>query len=128
MATAQRSYLGIDVGGTKVGLRFELEDGEPDAGPVHPGQRDAEVLETRMDWPAEGGADADLAALTRAVDQACADWCHPVSAVGVAMPATVSADGIVLAWPGRPSWVGLDLAAALGDVVPAALDDVVPAT
>jgi kanosamine 6-kinase len=111
MATAQRSYLGIDVGGTKVGLRFEIGDAEHD-------RPDAEVLETRMDWPGEGGVDADLAALTRAVKQACADWGRPLSAVGVAMPATVAADGVVTAWPGRPSWVGLDLAAALRGVVP----------
>jgi kanosamine 6-kinase len=34
------------------------------------------------------------------------------------MPAVCDADGTVLTWPGRPSWVGLDLTAALGNILP----------
>jgi kanosamine 6-kinase len=133
------SHLGIDIGGTKVALRFEDDRGG--------------VLEARASWPPGGTVADDLAALTDLVQQARADWDSSERAdrsgragrsgradrsdrsgrngphstaggdrapagVGVAMPGTVAPDGRVLAWPGRPAWTGLDLAAALGRVLP----------
>ncbi|MFC8607661.1 ROK family protein, partial [Streptomyces olivaceus] len=39
--------------------------------------------------------------------------------VGIALPATVDAGGVVSAWPNRPWWTGLDLRALLRDLFPA---------
>lgn len=46
---------------------------------------------------------------------------RPFTGVGVAVPATLDARGRVVAWPTRPSWVGLDLAGVLRGLFPAAL-------
>jgi kanosamine 6-kinase len=109
MTAGADSYLGVDVGGTKVGLRFET------------GERagTGEVFEARATWPRDGGVDADLAVLAELVEQAGGTWGQPLRAVGVAMPGTIAPDGTLLAWPGRRSWVGLDLGAALRTIFPA---------
>ena len=56
--------------------------------------------------------------LAEGVTALLAGWPEPVGAVGVALPATCDAAGTVTVWPGRPSWVGLDLATALGELFP----------
>jgi kanosamine 6-kinase len=111
MTAGADSYLGVDVGGTKVGLRFETGDGGTAGG--------TEVFEARAQWPPDGGVDADLAVLAELVRRSGETWGRPLRAVGVAMPGTVAPDGTLLAWPGRRSWVGLDLAVALRTVLPA---------
>ncbi|MEU4564020.1 ROK family protein [Actinoplanes sp. NPDC023936] len=97
------AFLGIDVGGTKVALR--AEDGS------------AEPYETRFEWPHAATVEQDVAALTRHI--AALTRRIPIGAAGVAMPATV-AGGRVVSWPGRSSWVGLDLESALPGLVPGA--------
>lgn len=94
--------LGIDIGGTKVGLRFEAGD---------------HIHEVRANWP-DGGVRADLGALAELVATAATDWGGTVSAVGIAMPGTLSPAGEVLAWPGRPSWLGVELGRELAAIVP----------
>ncbi|MER7274993.1 ROK family protein [Dactylosporangium sp. NPDC000244] len=81
--------LGIDVGGTKVALR--LSSG----------------FDATLAWPDSSTAQQDLALLGSYVRGLEFD------AVGVAMPATMDGDGRVVAWPTRPSWIGLDLRAEL---------------
>ncbi|WP_058042925.1 ROK family protein [Streptomyces roseifaciens] len=102
------SVLGIDLGGTKVAIRLE-----PGAG--------AEAAQSVFRWPAVGGPAADLTALAAAVEalrRAPAD--DSVTAVGVAVPATLDASGRVRGWPSRPSWRGLDLVRALTGLWPEA--------
>lgn len=89
--------LGIDVGGTKVAVRTE---------------RHGTVAEHIMTWPAEGSARDDLEVLGHWLGVALTGQPAP-TAVGMAMPATCDATGTVVTWPGRPSWTGLDLRAAL---------------
>jgi kanosamine 6-kinase len=92
--------LGIDVGGTKVALRAEGAGLAP--------------LEAEFRWSPTATAAEDLAALATAVaaiDERSGGG--PVTAVGVAMPATLDTAGRVVTWPGRPSWTGLDLTARL---------------
>ncbi|MFI6037203.1 ROK family protein [Streptomyces sp. NPDC051315] len=101
------THLGMDVGGTKVALRALAPSGEH--------------TETVFRWPEERSVDADLAALaahTRTLVPAGA-----VEAVGVAMPATLDAEGRVVAWPGRPFWRGVDLRAELTGLLPGARVD-----
>lgn len=98
------SYLGIDVGGTKVALRVEDVTAH---------------REHTFRW-APGTADDDIAALTAAVCELRAAWPRPVTSVGVALPATLDREGRVTAWPSRPSWTGLDLTAKLAAVFPEA--------
>ncbi|MFG2044489.1 ROK family protein [Dactylosporangium sp. NPDC048998] len=99
------AYLGVDVGGTKTALRLEA-DGHA-------------AVESVVRWPVGGGVRHDLGVLARAVREVCAG--RPVlTAVGVAMPATVDGAGRVVGWPGRPSWTGLDLGAYLRELFPTA--------
>ncbi len=95
------SFLGIDVGGTKVALRLEGGGG---------------VSEATFAWPSPAGsADDDLEALRRGVKEVVSG---ELRAVGVAMPATVGADGRVTAWPNRPQWIDLKLGELLRDMFP----------
>ncbi|MFE7270607.1 ROK family protein [Streptomyces sp. NPDC057623] len=98
--------LGVDIGGTKVALRAEAPDGR--------------AHETTFTWPAAGTHAADLAALRTHAEAVTAGAGRAPTAVGVAVPATVDGDGRVTAWPTRPHWTGLDLAAALHGIFPAA--------
>ncbi|SDR33591.1 ROK family protein [Thermostaphylospora chromogena] len=95
------TYLGIDVGGTKVALRAESAAG---------------TRELRFAWAAAGTVEADLELLASQARALLAELPEPVVSVGVAMPATVGPDGRVAAWPSRPGWIGVDLPAALGEV------------
>ncbi|MER5362061.1 ROK family protein [Streptomyces sp. NPDC002785] len=97
------THLGIDVGGTKVAL--QEDDGTLSRTTVFP-------------WPRSSSAADDLEALARNVRELLDGIRRPVEAVGVAMPATVDAEGLVTTWPGRPSWTGLDLRAALHSLFP----------
>ncbi|WP_328336478.1 ROK family protein [Streptomyces violaceus] len=94
------------MGGTKVALRAEHTDGI--------------VREAGFRWPrATGGpvhAAADLDLLARQVRELCAAVPDELAGVGVAMPATLDAAGVVTAWPNRPGWTGLDLGGALREV------------
>jgi len=103
--------LGLDVGGTKVAVRV---------------QGDGAATEHTMRWPARGTVHDDLDALGRWLRAVLAGRLTP-TAVGVAMPATCDPAGTVLTWPGRSSWTGLDLPAALrgllGEIPVAWADD-----
>lgn len=105
------SYLGIDVGGTKVSLLVESRPG-----------RDEEVSadEDTFRWPATSDARQDLTLLAERVRLLLGRRPTLLSGVGVAMPATCDAAGVVRAWPGRPGWVGVDLAAFFRRLFPAA--------
>ncbi|MHA4818919.1 ROK family protein [Streptomyces aculeolatus] len=95
--------LGMDIGGTKAALRIEADGAEP--------------AQTAFTW---SGADvhADMAELAAALDRLCAGRPGPPGTAGVAVPATLDAEGRVTAWPGRPTWTGFDLTAALRDLLP----------
>ncbi|MEF9908099.1 ROK family protein [Streptomyces sp. P9-A2] len=88
------------MGGTKVALRAEHPDGT--------------VREAGFRWPS-GAADAarDLDLLVREVRELCAGAPDEPAGVGVAIPATLDAEGVVTAWPNRPDWHGLDVGGAL---------------
>jgi kanosamine 6-kinase len=101
-AAMTAGYLGIDVGGTKVALRHES------------GERHRTHT---FQW-APGDAARDVAALADAVRALRAEATDNLAAVGVALPATLDPAGRVTAWPSRPSWTGLDLAAELGALFP----------
>ncbi|MFH0179645.1 ROK family protein [Streptomyces cacaoi] len=94
------------MGGTKVALRAEHTDGT--------------VCEAGFRWPrAPDGpvhAAADLDLLARQIRELCAVAPDEWAGVGVAMPATLDAAGVVTAWPNRPGWTGLDLGGALREV------------
>ena len=98
------TYLGIDIGGTKVALRAE-QDGRP-------------AYEASFTWPASGGVAQDLDALGTHLKAVRERWGEPIERVGVAIPATVDAGGRVVTWPGRPTWVGLELPSALAELLP----------
>lgn len=95
-------YLGIDVGGTKVAMRIE--------------ERGASREHT-FQWTPGGAAD-DLATLVGAVGELRRAGTGDLAAVGVALPATLDPQGRVTAWPSRPTWTGLDLAAELDRLFP----------
>lgn len=100
------SYLGIDVGGTKVALRTEG------------GGAGTPAAETTFRWPEPARLTTDLEAFAKNI-RACLDnWPEPVRAVGMAMPATLDHAGRVTRWPGRPGWTGLDLAGWLRTALP----------
>ncbi|MGH3709498.1 MAG: ROK family protein [Pseudonocardiaceae bacterium] len=90
----------MDVGGTKVALRLEGSG--------------RKSYDTSFGWNStknrrsQGPAD-DLAMLADKVRELRGCWQEPIQAVGVAMPATLDGSGRVLAWPGRPGWVGVEL-------------------
>jgi kanosamine 6-kinase len=106
---AGRSYLGIDIGGTKVAMRLEGTDRPP--------------LNLTVRWPnPPGPVDADLDILGAALAGLRSCWDAEVVAVGVAVPATVDASGRITVWPNRPSWAGLELAPTLaGMALPATI-------
>nr|WP_308222726.1 ROK family protein [Frankia sp. AgPm24] len=108
--------LGIDIGGTKVALRIEPSgaDGGPGSG------ADVAPVESSFPWTPAASAPRDLADLTDGIAALRARWSGPLTAVGVAMPATVDPAGRVTTWPGRPSWTGLDFGAAMRGLVPGA--------
>jgi len=101
------SYLGIDIGGTKVALRATGE---------HP-----RTYDTAFRWPQPGGLAEDLEALAKGVDAVNDHWNMPIDAVGIAVPATMDSSGRVITWPGRPGWTGLDLRGTLHGLFPGAL-------
>ncbi|HEX6358692.1 ROK family protein [Actinophytocola sp.] len=90
------SYLGIDIGGTKVAARLET---------AHL------AYEEEIRWPPDPDPRRDLALLGGLVRRLGPRGRH--TAVGVASPATLDGAGRVVAWPNRPSWIGVDLVAAL---------------
>ncbi|WP_314220800.1 ROK family protein [Streptomyces zaehneri] len=94
------------MGGTKVALRAEHTDGT--------------VREAGFRWPrapdAPVPAAADLDLLARHIRELCAVAPDELAGVGVAMPATLDAAGVVTAWPNRPGWSGLDLGGALREL------------
>lgn len=101
--------LGIDFGGTKValavsGVGADCWQGTPDA---------------YFRWPAPGNLESDLAALDAGLSALRARLRDKIWSVGVAMAATVI-DGRVAAWPNRPFWTGLDVAAVLCSRFPGA--------
>lgn len=99
------SYLGIDVGGSKVA--FLLESEEQDS------------YQTSLQWPRTTTDVADdLRALSEYLLGLSARWREPIASVGVAMPATVDGSGRVVAWPTRPAWVGLELESTLRELFP----------
>ncbi|WP_432841609.1 ROK family protein [Dactylosporangium sp. CA-092794] len=101
------TYLGIDIGGTKVALRVEGEG--------------RTAAEHSVRWPGPPAAvGTDLAVLAAAVRELRTGWDAPITAVGIALPATVAADGRVAAWPSRPTWSGLPVTATLAGLVPGA--------
>ncbi|MFF8974806.1 ROK family protein [Streptomyces sp. NPDC014995] len=100
------THLGMDVGGTKVALRALAPSGEH--------------AQTVFRWPEERSVDADLAALAAHTRRLVPAGAGAVEAVGVAMPATLDAEGRVVAWPGRPFWQGVDLRAELAGLLPGA--------
>lgn len=101
------AHLGVDVGGTKVAVRLESADGSV-------------VHEDAFTWAAGADVAVDVAMLARGARALATRWDGSIGGIGVAMPATVDAAGRVTAWPNRPSWVGLDLTAALAGLVPGA--------
>ncbi|MFE5908523.1 ROK family protein [Streptomyces wedmorensis] len=94
------------MGGTKVAFRAE-----PDGADAH---------ESSFNWPESGRTADDITALHRHAEEIRARTGQPVAAVGVAVPATLDADGRVTSWPTRPFWRGLDLATVLGELFPRA--------
>ena len=98
------SCLGIDVGGTKVAFRIERNGRRP--------------YQDSFRWPAVESAEQDLNVLARRLDRARAEWAEPIDFAGVALPATMDSTGRVVTWPGRPAWVGVDLAGALAEMIP----------
>ncbi|WKU48942.1 ROK family protein [Streptomyces sp. VNUA116] len=101
------SVLGVDLGGTKAALRLESSSGAGTGS-----------VDSVFAWPATGGAAADLSALAAAAALDRAPAGDPVTAVGVAVPATLDASGRVRGWPNRPSWRGLDLVRELAGLWP----------
>lgn len=97
-------YLGMDVGGTKVAIRLE-SDG-------------AKHHEATFRWRAGDGVRADMKALAACLDEVRGRAAGPITAAGVAMPATLDRSGRVTAWPNRPGWAGLDLRSELRRMLP----------
>ncbi|GII84198.1 kanosamine kinase [Sphaerisporangium siamense] len=91
------TYLGIDIGGTKVAARMEVGNA---------------AYEAEARWPPYApDPERDLAVIGDLVERlGPRDRC---AAVGVSSAATVDGGGRVVAWPNRPSWIGFDLVAAL---------------
>lgn len=101
------SYLGIDIGGTKVALRAVGES--------------SLTYDTVFHWPTPGRLSRDLDVLAESVETLRRRWPEAVQAVGVALPATMDSVGRVITWPSRSTWAGLDLAAWLGRLFSAAV-------
>ncbi|WP_198320613.1 ROK family protein [Actinosynnema pretiosum] len=96
--------VGVDLGGTKAAVRVVGADGRSGDSVVR--------------WESGASAGEDLALLVRAVERAGGGG--GVRSVGVAVPATLDRSGVVVAWPGRPGWVGVDVLGALGAMFPGA--------
>ncbi|MEU2064789.1 ROK family protein [Streptomyces sp. NPDC013455] len=96
--------LGIDIGGTKVALRAESDDGRTE--------------ESSFRWGPHRDADRDLADLAAHLKEFPGRT--DVRAVGVAVPATVGPGERITAWPSRPAWTGLALGPALRALFPGA--------
>jgi kanosamine 6-kinase len=121
------ALLGIDIGGTKVAVRLRTSNGggghgesrgAGDPGGDGDGDRGrAGDVDLVMRWATGAGAAEDLAALASLVAEAIGKADVPVSRAGVSVAATLSADGAVTAWPGRPSWVGAGLGDALREML-----------
>ncbi|MEV7981254.1 ROK family protein [Streptomyces sp. NPDC086519] len=95
------------MGGTKVALRVEHDDGG--------------VEESSFRWAGRASRpDDDLGLLARHVGELCAGRPQGLRGVGVALPATLDAAGTVTVWPGRPAWAGFGLGAALSALFGAA--------
>ncbi|WP_035795532.1 ROK family protein [Kitasatospora mediocidica] len=112
---ADSTFLGIDIGGTKVAMRAETAGVAQDGGGGGGGRKS---WESTFRWPPPEGPAADLAVLAEHLDALVRRLDGPLAGVGIALPATLDPVGRVTAWPGRPSWTGLDLAAALREVLP----------
>ncbi|GAA4973650.1 ROK family protein [Pseudonocardia tropica] len=95
------SILALDIGGTKVALRREGDDGPPQ--------------ETVVRW-SDGASRSDDLDLLRSL---VAGEQPGARAVGVSLPASVDRSGTVTSWPNRPSWVGLDWGGLVADLFPA---------
>ncbi|MFF5077640.1 ROK family protein [Actinoplanes sp. NPDC000266] len=101
-ASRPGTWLGVDVGGTKVALRAET-----DGGPAR---------EHTFRWNGRG-LESDLAQLATEI-AGFRRWSPGhLAGAGVAMPATVGADGLVTTWPNRPEWIGLDLRSAFRSIL-----------
>jgi kanosamine 6-kinase len=104
------SYLGIDVGGTKVA--FCVVRGSDSA--------DGEVLwRSTVNWDSADVED-DLVLLRKQVDELRVATRTCLAGVGIAVAATVDSAGWVVSWPNRPSWGGLDLLGELRPLFPEA--------
>jgi kanosamine 6-kinase len=88
------SWLGVDLGGTKVALRAESDAGI--------------VREHVFRWSGRG-LESDVAQLTAEVSLFRQRVSEHIAGVGIALPATVGTGGLVTAWPTRPEWLGLDV-------------------
>ncbi|KUO23039.1 ROK family protein [Streptomyces dysideae] len=97
-------FLGIDIGGTKVAVRVEGAGTDP--------------LLTTFRWTSGADVREDLAALADCLVAVRRRWPGPLRAAGVALPATLDSGGRVTAWPNRPAWAGLSLAAELHGMLP----------
>lgn len=102
------SYLGIDFGGTKVAFRVESDTGNS--------------YENSFRWPPcyspqPESVERDLDTLRKNLRE-LRNHRRDIEAVGIAMPATLDGSGRVIAWPGRPGWVGLDLRTTLRTLFP----------
>ena len=109
--TAAGSYLAVDIGATKLAVRT-ARDGAPH--------------DEVVSWPIPGSADADLDVLRTAVAAARGRLGGVIDGAAAACAATLDADGTVVAWPNRPSWLRLGLLDALSSaagVRVAAADD-----
>lgn len=89
------TWLGLDLGGTKVALRAETEDG-------------GLVREHLFRWRGRS-LESDLAQLAAEVSLFRRQIPGGFAGVGVALPATVGGDGLITSWPNRPEWLGLDV-------------------
>ena len=101
------TYLGIDIGGTKVAFRVEGDD--DDSGSVY---------ESSFVWSERRGAESDLALLAGHLLAVREKQGSDLVAVGVSTPMTVGVDGRVTAWPNRPEWTGSDFGARLRELLP----------
>ncbi|AVT38610.1 ROK family protein [Plantactinospora sp. BB1] len=112
MTAAGASFLGIDIGGTKVSLGAVRGAGRADA---------AEERHALARWrnPA-GDVEEDLSVLRAQVADLRRTTGWQFAGVGVAVAATLDADGRVVAWPNRPTWTGLDLLRELRSLFPQA--------
>lgn len=88
------TWLGLDLGGTKVAMRAETDGGQ--------------VHEHVFHWRGRG-VESDLAQLAAEVAVLRQRVPGGFDAVGVALPASVGTDGVVSAWPSRSEWLGLDV-------------------